>query len=246
MRIQIISDLHLDFSGVDIPTTDADCVVIAGDTASRSMHTLDFLERFDKPVVLIAGNHEFDFVTIDEFNDYITHEIAEHPSLSHVHYLHNSSVTLGDVHFHGCPLWTNFMGCPQLFPSQHDNIINSSMIFQGTGVTPVDAIGEFNKSISFLEKAIIPGEKNVVVTHFLPHIESVHPRFIKHPCTPYFMTGPHTIFDLEPNLWIHGHTHDTMDYTVDKTQVVCNPRGYSRVYNLSENTRWNPTKVVEV
>jgi Icc-related predicted phosphoesterase len=27
-------------------------------------------------------------------------------------------------------------------------------------------------------------------------------------------------------LWIHGHTHESMDYTLAGTRVVCNPRGY--------------------
>ena len=26
-------------------------------------------------------------------------------------------------------------------------------------------------------------------------------------------------------LWIHGHTHDSFDYVVNGTRVVCNPRG---------------------
>src|SRR5207253_8190939 len=29
-------------------------------------------------------------------------------------------------------------------------------------------------------------------------------------------------------LWIHGHTHDSFDYCLNGTRVVCNPRGYAR------------------
>jgi hypothetical protein len=28
-------------------------------------------------------------------------------------------------------------------------------------------------------------------------------------------------------LWIHGHTHESFDYVVNGTRVVCNPRGYA-------------------
>ena len=29
-------------------------------------------------------------------------------------------------------------------------------------------------------------------------------------------------------LWIHGHTHDSFDYVLNGTRVVCNPRGYCK------------------
>jgi Icc-related predicted phosphoesterase len=29
------------------------------------------------------------------------------------------------------------------------------------------------------------------------------------------------------NLWVHGHIHDSMDYNVKGTRVICNPRGYA-------------------
>ena len=28
-------------------------------------------------------------------------------------------------------------------------------------------------------------------------------------------------------LWVHGHMHESFDYEVYGTRVVCNPRGYS-------------------
>ena len=28
-------------------------------------------------------------------------------------------------------------------------------------------------------------------------------------------------------LWVHGHMHDTFDYMIGSTRVVCNPRGYA-------------------
>ena len=28
-------------------------------------------------------------------------------------------------------------------------------------------------------------------------------------------------------LWVHGHIHDPVDYIINETRVVSNPRGYS-------------------
>jgi len=29
--------------------------------------------------------------------------------------------------------------------------------------------------------------------------------------------------------WMHGHTHDSFDYDMYGTRVVCNPRGYEQL-----------------
>ncbi|MDX8482282.1 hypothetical protein RFN28_28060 [Mesorhizobium sp. VK24D] len=44
-----------------------------------------------------------------------------------------------------------------------------------------------------------------------------------------------------PALWLHGHTHDSCDYQVGNTRVVCNPRGYE-----DENAAFDPALVVWV
>jgi len=47
-------------------------------------------------------------------------------------------------------------------------------------------------------------------------------------------------------LWTHGHTHNCFDYVIGETRVVCNPRGYHQTSGWSEDTGWDPEKVVEV
>ena len=44
-----------------------------------------------------------------------------------------------------------------------------------------------------------------------------------------------------PALWVHGLTHDSRDYLVGETHIVCNPRGYD-----DENVRFDPALVVRV
>ena len=46
-------------------------------------------------------------------------------------------------------------------------------------------------------------------------------------------------------LWIHGHTHDSFDYRLNGTRVVCNPRGYARD-GVNENARFDLEFTVEV
>ncbi|MEO8655932.1 MAG: metallophosphoesterase, partial [Ramlibacter sp.] len=46
-------------------------------------------------------------------------------------------------------------------------------------------------------------------------------------------------------LWIHGHTHDSFDYRMNGTRVVCNPRGYAK-NGVNENARFDPDFIAEV
>jgi hypothetical protein len=46
-------------------------------------------------------------------------------------------------------------------------------------------------------------------------------------------------------LWVHGHTHDSFDYTIKGTRVVCNPRGYARD-GVNENPHFEPGFTVQV
>ena len=55
----------------------------------------------------------------------------------------------------------------------------------------------------------------------------------------------HLIDGRLARLWIHGHTHDSSDYVLNGTRVVCNPRGYVR-NGVTENRRFDANFLVEV
>jgi hypothetical protein len=46
-------------------------------------------------------------------------------------------------------------------------------------------------------------------------------------------------------LWIHGHTHDSFDYLLNGTRIVCNPRGYARS-GVNENPLFDPDLIIPV
>ena len=45
------------------------------------------------------------------------------------------------------------------------------------------------------------------------------------------------IIEMQPRLWVHGHTHEIFDYYIGTTRVLCNPRGYP---HERENAKRNP------
>jgi hypothetical protein len=93
--------------------------------------------------------------------------------------------------------------------------------------TPQRSIELHREARAFLEERLARpfAGKTVVVTHHAPHAGSLHPRWADQ------LTSAAFISDLSPllgkaDLWIHGHTHDSFDYTVNGTRVIANPMGY--------------------
>jgi hypothetical protein len=46
--------------------------------------------------------------------------------------------------------------------------------------------------------------------------------------------------EYDPELWLFGHTHDTIDTVLGTTRFVCNPAGYRHEYGTQYN-RYKPT-----
>jgi hypothetical protein len=47
-------------------------------------------------------------------------------------------------------------------------------------------------------------------------------------------------------LWVHGHTHDSFEYRIAKTRVICNPNGPGRVNVMPENLAFDPRLLIDI
>jgi hypothetical protein len=89
--------------------------------------------------------------------------------------------------------------------------------------------------------------KTVVVTHHLPSRRLVSPRFFEKDgsdgANGGFVGDCDNIlaYDHAPDLWIHGHTHDTIETELWKTRIICNPAGYRGEWA----TRFNEFMIVD-
>jgi Icc-related predicted phosphoesterase len=85
--------------------------------------------------------------------------------------------------------------------------------------------------------------KTVVVTHHLPLPLSIHEKYRGDALNPCFASDLSALVRAPVDLWVHGHTHESMDYEISGTRVVCNPRGY-----LPEdpNHNFEPGLLVEI
>ncbi|OGB22300.1 MAG: hypothetical protein A3I66_13855 [Burkholderiales bacterium RIFCSPLOWO2_02_FULL_57_36] len=261
MKIQIASDLHLEFLEKPFPgyrviePANADVLVIAGDI-HRTTEAIAAFADWPVPVIYVHGNHEAYF---EQYSDLVENMRAASAG-SQVHYLEKDEYVLHGVRFLGCCLWTDY----RLYPDDplaamteaeaklrdHDAIRTERGYF-----TAQDALDIHRESRAWLEMKLDQAfdGPTVVVTHHGPHPDSIHPRFAGMILNAAFVS------DLTPlmgqaDLWIHGHVHDSFDYEVSGTRIIANPRGYplNRLSAQSieriewENSRFDPQLVVRV
>ena len=253
MKLHVLSDLHLGFAPFERPRTKADVVVLAGDIA-RPREAVAWAIEFDRPVLYVAGNHEF-------YGGSIEGTLAELERLcegTHVHLLDDRELVLDGVRFLGTTLWTDFhlFGAGERKSAAMAEATRLLRDFSritlsesaGAPFTPEDSAALFERHAGWLETKLAEPHDGptVVITHHAPSPRSIHPRFADSLLNACFVSDLERLAGVDrAQLWIHGHTHDSFDYDLNGTRVVCNPRGYAKGA-MNENARFDPNLNVEV
>lgn len=253
MKIALLSDLHLSVHPMEIPHTEADIVILAGDIWTP-LAAMDWARRFAKPTLYVAGNHEFygsDLVST-------LADLRRHAAGSKVQVMERNEWHHQGVRFLGCTLWSDY----RVLSSQAER---SAGLAQATTLvrdfsrirvapdfddrfTPALSQMLFDGSVAWLEQRFAERHAGptVVVTHFAPSEGSTHPRFAGSPLNACFISNLDAhILRWQPELWLHGHCHDSFDYRVGNTRVLCNPRGYAKDGKV-ENPCFNPALLIEL
>jgi len=261
VRLNVLSDLHLSRGELPLPDTDADLVILAGDLG-RPAEAFAWARRVDRPVLYVPGNHEFYGGEMSA----VLADMRARCAGTTIRVLDRDEIVVDGVRFLGTTLWTDFMlfgdGEPRHMAMQaaqrfsHDFsriLVDDRDAIREDGQAmrafmPEDSALLFERSARWLaERLATPhAGPTVVVTHHAPSPRSVHPRFDGSPINAAFVSqAEHLMRGDRVRLWVHGHTHDSFDYRVDGTRVVCNPRGYARD-GVDENPGFDPKLIVEL
>ena len=264
--IMIAQDLH----DHPEPNNTADQAAIANGTGlgrrqERAQRFRDFFKRcsFQFPhVIYIMGNHEFYNGKFYAGIDYMRDECAKYPN---VHMLEQDTVTIQDrnnetgevtdVVFVGGTLWTNMNKRDPLTMHAIEGMMNDFRIIRNdyrsyAAMSALDVAIRHDKTLAYIKHIVTEhkDKKCVVVGHHSPSFQSVHDMY-KHETLMnggYHSDLSEFILDHpQIKLWTHGHTHYPFDYIIGETRVVCNPRGYEND-GYSEETGWDPTKILEI
>ena len=238
-RIQIASDLHLEFTGMDaeldvVAQESRDILIVAGDLAegTRGFDWLTYQCSFSD-VVYVAGNHEYYGYDIDSIDKEMRSLASQLPNL---HYLQKDTVTLFGIKIAGCTLWTDMLGqsdwdkrCIEKSMSDFHCITK-----RGARLTPEISNGINHDHRAWLSQQT---DADIVVTHHAPSYQSITPYWQEHGqlLNPGFAGNSDDLIEhIAPKFWIHGHMHSFLRYwhnqNIGGTQVICNPRGYGGSY----------------
>lgn len=250
MKLNVLSDLHLSLGALPLPENDADVVILAGDIA-RPKEAIAWAAGFARPVLYVPGNHEF-------YGGSIEGTLEALKALSEgtrVRVLDDEAVVIDGVRFLGTTLWTDFM----LFGAGEKRAAamreaerfmrDFSRIRSGEApFTPESSAALFARHAAWLERALAEPHAGptVVITHHAPSRGSIHPRFADSLLNACFVSAAERLVDgRRASLWIHGHTHDSFDYRLNGTRVLCNPRGYAK-NGVNENPLFDANLVAVV
>lgn len=108
-------------------------------------------------------------------------------------------------------------------------------------IEPEEVLGMHRATRAFLDAEFArPHDgRTPVVTHHAPHPGSLADRHAHLAwCDASDLTA--LIEAGGPDLWVHGHVHQHVDYQIGRTRVVCNARGH-----VEERTDFIPGLVIE-
>ena len=259
MRIQILSDLHVEFEGNLIPplAPEAELVILAGDLAPVHTRTVgDIARRWagaDR-ILYVPGNHEFYGFDIKVGRRELAQQCLEHG----VTLLDRSAVTVHNVRFIGATLWTDLRleaGVLGEAWAQHE-VGQTAPDFTGAirDRTARDGLFTTHESArrhaedrTFIESELTNARDSglipVVITHHAPSPRCIRPWFEKSRLNPAFASDLDALITrYQPPLWIHGHMHDPVDEMMGDTRNLANPHGYSRV----EGHSFDPALVIDI
>lgn len=207
MKIKVVSDIHLEFSDIDVPNNGCDVLILSGDimvanvlhefpadfsdTEIRSKyHAQAILFRNflrycseDFPhVIYIAGNHEFYNGKFYGGLDTLREECAQ---FANVHFLEDSSVTIDDTIFVGGTLWTDMNDCDPLTMMRAEQGMNDYHIIRNDqngyrAISAIDTIKRHRNTLNYISVVVdnAPKDKKIVVVgHHAPSHQSVDTRY---------------------------------------------------------------------
>lgn len=258
--IRIASDLHLEAFGrayadelvhFSLPPDEKDpesILILAGDISSNTNQLISFLTECAKKfehVIAVPGNHEAYGHELTAWKETLKNGVKH---VSNVHYAEDFPKTkiIDGVRFVFGILWADG-GASKLEHRYVEDALNDFYVIRNGNVRfSVNDMMKENKRQrrGFINALKEPFDgKTVAISHHLPSYRLISERFLPKPPMFHNINGGFAsncddilASDTAPDLWVHGHTHDTIDTKLWDTRVICNPKGYAHERSSAFNT----------
>ncbi|MGZ6330689.1 MAG: metallophosphoesterase [Parachlamydiaceae bacterium] len=246
MKIHVLSDLHTEFEKFTPSLGKADVVVLAGDIGVKARGVEWARAAFSCPVIYVPGNHEFYGGHLER-----TLEKMRAAACERVRVLDNDELILGGVRFLGATCWTDYTSTGNSFLAKYEaqRELTDFKKIRAAGFRKVrtdDFVMRNHFSFRWLRDRLDErfDGATVVVTHHAPSMQSFGNDRVEG-CESHLDASYANVWESlmgdSVALWIHGHLHRAVDYTINGTRIMCNPRGYP-----GEETGFNPDLLITV
>lgn len=261
--IRVASDLHLEgYYGMPperladkfLASDDRDSesvLVLAGDISSKIDQLFEFIaqveDRFER-VVYVPGNHEFYGKEMRYWNEETIKQFSQLQN-TFTPFRGVDKVIIDGVRFVVGTLWGECSVDPGIAAVTARSIADFHYIFNDGKILKINDMMTIASDHRAAMRQILWDDfdgKTVAVTHHLPSYELVADRFKMSAINGAFVNPIDEDLEKEfaPCLWIHGHTHSTIDKHIPikngTMRVVCNPCGYRHETGELDN-EYQPT-----
>jgi len=225
VRINYFSDVHLEFGEQNLPETDADIVVAAGDIGVFDQG-IAWLKAINKPVIYVAGNHEF---YNNEYNQVLV-MLRQACVGTNIHFLEKDQLIFQGVRFIGCTLWADLFVEGEEKAEALGKSLNDfrKVSFESETFNQKQFSALHRVSKAWLEEQLARpyAGKTVVITHHAPTEWSWidTPNSLKK--LAYCNDLKPLFHEYEIAAWFHGHVHNLGDYRIADARILSNTRGY--------------------
>ena len=243
INIGLVSDLHTEFwtttteqrigAMIQERLDAADLILLPGDIGHGADGVAMARRLFpDKPVFMVAGNHEFyqgDYAAVlDDLQAAAT---------GNIHFLHMAvgEITIRDtaVRIIGTTLWTDFdlHGTPDLSLLAARRGLNDFRLitYHDHLLTPLDTLAWHHEQRAWIMTQLDDpfDGLTILMTHHAPASFAIAGRYVLDDLSPCFASRMESILlqdDLPLVVW--GHTHHCIDRTIERTRFVSSQTGY--------------------
>lgn len=241
-KLWIVSDLHLEHGAIMPAVPKCDIAVLAGDIDSHDEISLTLnsllVNYEDLEIVYVPGNHEYYGASMSNV-DRILANIVD----TRLHILKSgSAATVCGIKFCGGTLWTDYDNFNPLAVIECKTGMNDYAQIWNNGhkVLPDELFKIHCETLTRIENE---KDVDVVVSHHAPCNLSQEQQYKTSRIAAAFSSNlSETIFKMNPKLWIHGHCHNSSDYTIGNTRILCNPKGYP----FERNPGFDSTLVIDI
>ncbi len=225
MRINYFSDIHLEFGPLEVPDNDADIVIAAGDIGIYKQG-LEWLKHINKPIIYVAGNHEF---YSHEYNDTLK-MLHRETANTQIQFLENKTFVYAGVRFIGCSLWADLFIDGQEKAEAVGKTLNDfrKITFKDQPFNQKIFTALHQRSKQWLEQELAKpfDGKTVVITHHAPTEWSWDNSSNLLKKIAYCNDLRYLFHEHEIDIWFHGHIHSPGNYRIAGGRILSNPRGY--------------------